>query len=194
MKVGVLALQGAFREHKKILENLGCQVQEVRKPEHLEEVDGLVIPGGESTTIGKLLGDFNIKELLTKKVAQGFPVYGTCAGLIVLAKDIADSNQQRLGVMDIRAKRNAFGRQVDSFEAELSIPEIGPEPLKAVFIRAPYIEKAEDNVQVLAKIEDKIVVARQGNLLVTAFHPELTEDFRIHKYFLDIVKNYTLTK
>jgi pyridoxal 5'-phosphate synthase pdxT subunit len=194
MKVGVLALQGAFREHRKILENLGCEVLEVRKPEQLDEVDGLVIPGGESTTIGKLLGDFSIKEPLTKKVAQGFPIYGTCTGLIVLAKDIADSNQQRLGVMDIRAKRNAFGRQVDSFEAEMSIPEIGPEPLKAVFIRAPYIEKAEDNVQVLAKIEDKIVVARQGNLLVTAFHPELTNDLRIHKYFLEIVNNYTLTK
>lgn len=194
MKIGVLALQGAFREHRYLINKCGYEALEIRKPEQLNEVDGLIIPGGESTTIGKLLEDFNIKDTLVNLAEKGLPIYGTCAGLIVMAKEILDSNQRRLGIMDIKAKRNAFGRQVDSFEAEMVVPELGEEPLKAVFIRAPYIVEAGENVQLLAKINDKIVFAKQGNLLVTAFHPELTSDLRVHKYFLEIVKNYTLTK
>lgn len=187
MKVGVLALQGAFREHKRMLEVCGCDVIEVRKEEELNQVQGLVIPGGESTTIGKLMVDFNLLDKIQAKINSGMPVFGTCAGLIVLAKDIPGSNQPRLGVMDIVAKRNAFGRQVDSFEADLRVPEIGAEPIKAVFIRAPYIEEAGPNVNVLSAIEGKIVLARQDNMLVCAFHPELTDDKRIHEYFISMI-------
>lgn len=187
MRIGVLALQGAFREHRVILEECGCEAIEVRKDEELQQVQGLIIPGGESTTIGKLMVDFNLLDKIQQRAASGMPVFGTCAGLIVLAKDIAGSAQPRLGLMDITAKRNAFGRQIASFEADLNIPALGQEAYKAVFIRAPFIEQAGEKVEVLAKFEDKVVLARQDNILAAAFHPELTNDNRIHQYFIDMV-------
>lgn len=187
MRIGVLALQGAFREHRVILEECGCEAIEVRKDEELQQVQGLIIPGGESTTIGKLMVDFNLLDKIHQRVTDGMPVFGTCAGLIVLAKDIAGSAQPRLGLMEITAKRNAFGRQIASFEADLKIPALGQDPYKAVFIRAPFIEKAGENVKILAKFEDKVVLARQDNILAAAFHPELTKDTRIHQYFIDMV-------
>lgn len=187
MRIGVLALQGAFREHRRILEECGCEAIEVRKEEELQQVQGLIIPGGESTTIGKLMVDFNLLDKIQQRVSLGMPVFGTCAGLIVLAKDIAGSAQPRLGLMEITAKRNAFGRQIASFEADLNIPALGQEAYKAIFIRAPFIEKSGAKVEVLAKFEDKVVLARQGNMLAAAFHPELTNDTRLHQYFINMV-------
>ena len=188
MRVGVLALQGAFIEHQKSLAECGCEPVQIRKKEELASIHGLVIPGGESTTIGKLLVDFELMDPVIKMARAGKPIFGTCAGLIVMSKEIENSAQHRLGLMDITVRRNAFGRQVDSFETELSIPEIGPEPFKAVFIRAPYIYKTGSDVQVLATYEGKTVFARQGNLLVSSFHPELTPDIRIHQYFISLIK------
>ncbi|BAF58191.1 predicted glutamine amidotransferase [Pelotomaculum thermopropionicum SI] len=185
MKVGVLALQGAFREHQKVLAACGAESVQVRKPEQLEDISALVIPGGESTTIGKLLLEFNLFEPLVKLGQGGLPVFGTCAGMILLAREIAGSGQPRLGLMDISVERNAFGRQVESFEADLDIPVLGEEPFRAVFIRAPYIIEAGGGVEVLARFGEKIVMARQGRCLAAAFHPELTGDLRIHRYFLE---------
>lgn len=190
MKVGVLAMQGAFREHGKVLQSCGCEPVEVRKAEHLEGLAGLIIPGGESTAIGKLLVDFGLLDKIQELGQKGFPIFGTCAGLILLAKDIVDSDQPRLGLMDITAKRNAYGRQVDSFEIDLNVPEIGDSPIRAVFIRAPYIEKVGPEVQVLSAYLEKVILVRQGNLLAAAFHPELTEDFRLHQYFIKICQEY----
>ncbi|MDA8210818.1 MAG: pyridoxal 5'-phosphate synthase glutaminase subunit PdxT [Clostridia bacterium] len=190
MKIGVLAMQGAFREHGKALESCGCGPVEVRKAEHLEGLAGLILPGGESTAIGKLLVDFGLLDKIQALGRKGFPIFGTCAGLILLAKDIVGSNQPRLGLMDITAKRNAYGRQVDSFEIDLPVPEIGDNPIRAVFIRAPYIEKVGPEVKVLASFQEKVILARQGNLLAAAFHPELTEDFRLHKYFVNMCHDY----
>lgn len=189
-RVGVLALQGAFREHRQVLEQLGCDVVEVRKKSDLEGIQGLIIPGGESTTIGKLLkidgmGD-EIKNLATKDL----PIFGTCAGMILLSKTIINSNQYSLNLMDTTVERNAFGRQVASFETDLIVPVMGPKPLRAVFIRAPYLREVAPNVGILAEYEGKIVFARQGNLLASAFHPELTPDQRVHQYFLDIIEEY----
>lgn len=187
MKIGVLALQGAFREHCWMLERCGVIAAEIRKPEDLDDVSGLIIPGGESTTIGKLMVEWGLFEKIQSRVNEGMAVYGTCAGMIMLAKEIIDSDQPRLGLMDITVRRNAFGRQRESFEADMSVPEFGAEPLKAVFIRAPYIEKAGPTVKVMAVVQDKIVIARQDKMLVTAFHPELTQDDRIHKYFISMI-------
>lgn len=181
--VGVLALQGAFIEHIKTLRRLGVEAVEVRLPEQLAALDALIIPGGESTTIGKLASTYGLLEPLRQFAAEK-PVWGTCAGMIMLARDIG-RDQPLLGVMDIAVDRNAFGRQADSFEADLPIPEIGPEPFHAVFIRAPIVTRAENGVEVLARLEDGPVVAvRQGKALATAFHPELTPDDRLHRYFL----------
>lgn len=188
MKIGVLALQGAFREHCWMLEGCGAAAVEIRKSEELDEVAGLIIPGGESTTIGKLMMEWGIMDKIRSRAAQGMAIYGTCAGMILLAKEICDSDQPRLGLMDIVVRRNAFGRQRESFEADMAVPELGTESLKAVFIRAPYIEEAGQEVKVMARVQDKIVIARQNNILVTAFHPELTQDNRIHKYFISMVK------
>ncbi|MFZ3171158.1 MAG: pyridoxal 5'-phosphate synthase glutaminase subunit PdxT [Carboxydocellales bacterium] len=190
MKVGVLAMQGAFREHGQVLQSCGCEPVEVRKAEHLEGLAGLIIPGGESTAIGKLLVDFGLLSVIQNFGKKGFPIFGTCAGLILLAKDIVDSKQPRLGLMDITAKRNAYGRQVDSFEIDLPVPEIGETPIRAVFIRAPYIERVGPDIQVLAAYQDKVILARQGNLLAAAFHPELTGDFRLHQYFIGMCEEY----
>lgn len=185
--IGVLALQGAFREHRKMLERCGVQTLEIRKPEELDQIQGLVIPGGESTTIGKLMVEWGLMEEIKARAAQGMAIYGTCAGMILLAKDIIGSDQPRLGLMDIVVQRNAFGRQRESFEAEMDVPEFGDKLMRAVFIRAPYIDAAGPEVQVLATVNNKIVIARQGQFLATSFHPELTDDERVHRYFVNMV-------
>ena len=189
-KIGVLALQGAFIEHIKILEQLGVEAVPVRLPEELECLDGIVIPGGESTTIGKLMERWNITPVLKELISNGFPVFGTCAGMILLASQVTGTNGYSLGVMDIGVKRNAFGRQVDSFEIDLSVPVIGEQPFHAVFIRAPWIESIGPDVQVLAQLPDGTpVAARSGNVIVASFHPELTSDTRLHAYFLNLVED-----
>jgi pyridoxal 5'-phosphate synthase pdxT subunit len=192
MKIGILALQGAFSEHSHILKKMGKEAIEVRLPAELSSLDGLIIPGGESTTILKLMNIFKLYEPLKKAILEGFPVWGTCAGMICLAKNVTNSQISKLsplGVMDIQVKRNAFGRQVDSFESDLHVSVLGQKAYHAVFIRAPLIEKVGDGVEVLAKlVGGAIVAARQGNLLVTSFHPELTDDYRFHEYFVKMAE------
>lgn len=194
LKIGVLALQGAFLEHANMLRRLGATPVEVRLPADLTGLDGLIIPGGESTTIGKLASQYGLLEPLRQFIEAGRPVLGTCAGLIFLAKDIGPTGTgghvvpPRLEVMDITVDRNAFGRQVDSFEADLHLA-FAEEPFPAVFIRAPKIEAVGQGVDVLAQLEDgSIVAVRQANLMGTAFHPELTQDPRFHQYFLAMVQ------
>ncbi len=188
MKIGVLASQGAFAEHILTLKKLDIEAVPVRLPEELKGVDGLIIPGGESTTISRLMSAYSLMSEIASIARGGMPVFGTCAGMILMAKYISGNGVPSLGLMNIRVKRNAFGRQVDSFETELAIPVLGETPFLAVFIRAPIIEHCDDGVEVLARLDDDTIVAvRQGKLLATAFHPELTNDLRFHKYFLDIV-------
>lgn len=190
MKIGVLASQGAFIEHITALKKLGVDGVEVRLPAQLTGIDGLIIPGGESTTIVRLMDSYHLAAKIDSMAAKGMPLFGTCAGMIMMAKNISGNTMHTLGLMDITVKRNAFGRQVDSFETDLSIPALGKESFHAVFIRAPLIEKCDKTVQVLAKLKDGTIVAvRQGKMLATAFHPELTDDLRFHKYFLEIVKS-----
>jgi 5'-phosphate synthase pdxT subunit len=177
LRIGVLAIQGDFEAHARALERLGAEAIEVRRPSQLEQLDGLVIPGGESTTIRLGLEAYGLEQPLKDFAASGKALLGTCAGLIVL-------DRNHLGLMDIAARRNAFGRQVRSFEAAVTIRGLGDEPMRAVFIRAPWIESAGPAVEVLAELESRPVVARQGSLLVAAFHPELTEDLRLHALFL----------
>ncbi len=193
--VGVLAVQGDVREHLVALERGGARAVTVRRPAEVAAVDGLVLPGGESTTMDKLVRAFDLQQPLRDRIAAGLPVYGSCAGMIMLADRLADgaAGQQTLGGMDILVRRNAFGRQVDSFEEDLHIRELGGEPVRAVFIRAPWVEEAGEAVEVLARVEDgpaagRIVAARQRNLLVTSFHPEVTGDHRVHQLFVDIVR------
>lgn len=188
MNIGVLALQGDFAEHIAVLNRLGVQTTEVRLPRHLEGLDGLIIPGGESTTIGKLAVDFRLLEPL-REFGKRRAIWGTCAGAIFLSKD-ARRDQPLLGLMDITVQRNAFGRQVDSFEADLDVPALGEGgPYHAIFIRAPIIEAVHGDAQVLATLPDgRIVAAQQGKLLVTSFHPELTEDTRFHQFFLNLAR------
>ncbi|MHB8618246.1 MAG: pyridoxal 5'-phosphate synthase glutaminase subunit PdxT [Chloroflexota bacterium] len=184
-KIGVLAVQGAFAEHLAVLRRLGVQAVEVRLPEQLRDLDGLIIPGGESTTIGKLMEQYGLERPVKAMAEGGKAIWGTCAGMIMLARRIEDSDQPRLAVMDIAVSRNAFGRQVDSFEQALDVPVLGPDPFHAVFIRAPLLTEAGPDVDVLARLPDgRVVAARQGHLLVTAFHPELTRDTRFHEHFL----------
>jgi len=186
-KIGVLALQGAFVEHIASLQKLGAEALPVRLPQDLERLDGLIIPGGESTTIGRLMLPCGFVKALGKLSQDGFPIFGTCAGMILLAKSALDSDIQTIGAMDIEVRRNAFGRQVDSFETFLAVPVLGEVPFPAVFIRAPVIVEVEPGVEILASLSDETpVAAKQGNLLVSAFHPELTPDLRFHAYFLDI--------
>lgn len=185
-KVGILALQGAFIEHEQAFSKCGAQSMQVRTPAQLAEVDGLVIPGGESTTIGKLMQQYGLDQAIQEQFDAGMPIWGTCAGMILLAREISDSDQFRLGLMDIRVKRNAFGRQIDSFEADLEVAGVGK--TRGVFIRAPYVEKTWGDARVLAKYHDKIVAVEQDNkLLSTAFHPELTERGEIHHHFLSML-------
>ena len=188
MKIGVLALQGAFIEHIDILKRLDTDAFRVRLPEDLAGLDGLVIPGGESTTISRLMLEFDLMKPVRGLGQEGLPILGTCAGMILLASNIADSRLETLGLMDIGVQRNAFGRQVDSFETHLNMPALGQEPFRAVFIRAPVIESVGPGAEVLARLPDgAVVAARQGSLLGSAFHPELTADPRFHRYFLDTV-------
>jgi pyridoxal 5'-phosphate synthase pdxT subunit len=189
LTIGVLALQGAFVEHVAALRSLGAQTREVRLPSDLEGLDGLILPGGESTSIGKLLLEFELLEPLRAWARDGRPLYGTCAGAILLARDIGGLDQPLIGTMDIKVERNAFGRQLQSFETDLQIPELGPEPFPAVFIRAPAILGVGGGVDVLAALPDgTAVAAEQGPMLVTCFHPELTGDKRFHRHFLDMVR------
>ena len=201
MKIGVLALQGDFAEHVAAFSRLGVEACEVRVPEQLNGLDGLVIPGGESTTFTRLIVDYGLQEPLRRLAEDGVPTWGTCAGMIVLARQASDMPRPGLGLMDVVVDRNAFGRQVDSFEADLEMPALGPEPFPAVFIRAPVIREVGPEVEILARLPNgraggaagAIVAARQGHpkgvcLLVTAFHPELTDDLRLHRYFLALVE------
>ncbi len=185
MRIGVLALQGAFIEHIAMLRSLGVEAVPVRLPPALEGLDGIIIPGGESTTMGKLLITSGLLEPLRRTIEAGTPVYGTCAGMILLARDIGVAGQPTLGEMDIVVKRNAFGRQLDSFEQDIVMPALGDVPFHAVFIRAPAIERVGPAARELGRLGDgTIVAARQGALLATAFHPELSGDARIHDYFV----------
>ena len=188
MRIGVLASQGAFAEHIAMLHQLEVEVLPIRLLQELRGLDGLVIPGGESTSISKLMLDYNLMSEVRNLARNGLPVFGTCAGMILLANEISDSDVEPLRVMDITVRRNAFGRQRDSFETELSIPVLGEKPFLGVFIRAPIIVRANKEVEILAKLANGTSVAvRQGKLLASAFHPELTDDLRFHQYFLDIV-------
>ncbi|MBN2350955.1 MAG: pyridoxal 5'-phosphate synthase glutaminase subunit PdxT [Spirochaetales bacterium] len=186
-KVGVLALQGDFERHLAALDECGAEGRVVRLPAELDGLDGFVIPGGESTTIGKLLVRFGLFGPLAALLKDGFPVYGSCAGLIVLAAEIAGYDQPGFRVFDLAVDRNAYGPQVESFEADLDAPALGPEPLRAVFIRAPVVTRAGSGVEVLARFEDRPVLVRQSRLLGSTFHPELTPDRRVHNYFLSIL-------
>ena len=196
MKIGVLASQGAFAEHIAILRRLGVEAVPVRLPEDLKGINGLIIPGGESTTISKLMLAYKLSDEIRKLAKKGIPIWGTCAGMIMLADKLPGSTVEPLGLMKIGVRRNAFGRQKESFETELAIPVLGKKPFPAVFIRAPAIEESNGEVEVLARLDDgTIVAARQGKLLASAFHPELTDDPRFHQYFLNIVaKNRQKTK
>jgi len=188
MKIGVLASQGAFVEHIAILHQLGVEALPVRLPRQLAGLDGLIIPGGESTSISKLMLDYNLVSEVKKLAGKGFPIFGTCAGMILLASEVSGSKVEPLGLMQIKVRRNAFGRQRESFETDLPIPALGKKPFPGVFIRAPVIEQSNSNVEILAKLGDGTsVAARQGKLLVSAFHPELTDDPRFHQYFLSII-------
>ena len=197
--VGVLALQGDVREHLAALSRSGAKAMSVRRPEELAAVDGLVLPGGESTTMSRLLETFELLGPLRRRLAEGMPAYGSCAGMILLAKELRDGrpDQQQLGALDLVVRRNAFGRQVDSFEEDLEFGQIEGGPVHAVFIRAPWVESAADHVTVLARVPEtdnagaaagKIVAVRQGPVLATAFHPELTGDSRVHELFVRIVR------
>jgi 5'-phosphate synthase pdxT subunit len=185
MTVGVLSFQGDFQKHYELLLAMGEDVRYVRRADELAAIDALIIPGGESTTIGKLLVRFGLMEPVRERVRAGMPILGTCAGAILLAKQIQDSDQDRIGVMDITVVRNAYGRQIESFEADLPVDGLDGEPMRAVFIRAPVIVAAGPNVEVLAEFEGRPVIVRQGNILAATFHPELTGDPRLHALFLE---------
>jgi len=188
-RIGVLALQGDFAEHICVLQRLGVAAREVRHPQELVGLDGLVIPGGESTTVTRLISEFALLEPLRERAQNGFPIWGTCAGMIVLAQRASELAWPTLDALAIAVRRNAFGRQVDSFETDLAVPALGQQAFHAVFIRAPIVEEVGDGVEVLAKLENgKAVAVRQANALATAFHPELTEDDRFHRYFIDMVR------
>ena len=187
MEVGVLAIQGDFAEHISVLGKLGVQAREIRLPAHLDSLDGLIIPGGESTTLSRLMSNYDLREPITKMAMQGVAIWGTCAGMIMLSQEITEQDPVPLGIMDIGVQRNAFGRQVDSFEQTLEISVLGADPYHAIFIRAPVIIRVGQGVEVLSSLEDRRPVAvQQGNLLATSFHPELTTDYRFHEYFLSL--------
>jgi 5'-phosphate synthase pdxT subunit len=190
MRIGVLSLQGDYLAHAAMLRQLpGVDACHVRDAGELAEAQGLIIPGGESTTIGKLLDRAGLIEPIVQRARGGMPVYGTCAGLILMAERIEGSEQHRLGLMDMLVARNAFGRQIDSFEAAIPVPLLGADPLRGVFIRAPYVVEAGPGVEVLARYEDRIVAVRQGVFMASAFHPELTNDVRMHRLFADMVRS-----
>jgi pyridoxal 5'-phosphate synthase pdxT subunit len=187
MKVGILALQGAFREHREVLDALGVETVEVRTPAELGALDALILPGGESTTMSKLLDTSGVRAPLKERLADGLPVLGTCAGMILLARDVVDGHpdQESLGVVDVAVRRNAYGRQRDSFETPLDVSGLAGGPFPGVFIRAPRIESVGERVEVLARHEGVPVLARQGAVVVASFHPELSGDLRLHAWFLN---------
>ena len=190
MRIGVLALQGAFIEHEKILEKIGVETFEIRKKSDLSNavsynrINGLIIPGGESTTIGKLLHDLNLFDDIKKLISDGLPTFGTCAGLILLAKEIENDDRVHLGLMDIKVKRNAYGRQLGSFFTENEFKHVGRVPM--TFIRAPYITEVGKNVEILSEVDGNIVAAKENNILVTSYHPELNDDLQVHKFFISM--------
>lgn len=181
-------MQGAYTEHISMLKKLDVDVVEIRNKEDLKNIDGLIIPGGESTTMGKLIRSLDIYDDLKEKIESGLPVWGTCAGMILLARSIYEDDTKHLATMDIEVKRNAYGRQLGSFDTKSFVKGIG-EDVEMVFIRAPYIESVGNNVEVLSVVDGNIVAAKENNMLVTSFHPELTDDNRVHKYFIDMVKD-----
>ncbi len=187
MQVGVLALQGSVREHLDSLKRCGATAVEVRTAEQLNSVSGLIIPGGESTTVAKLLRLYGLMDLLQERGRSGFPIFGTCTGMILLAREIEGSDQSHLGLMDITVRRNAYGRQVDSFETEITIEKVADpdRPIPAIFIRAPLVTQVGEGVDVLASVDSQPVMLRQGNLLAASFHPELTDDTRVHGFFIE---------
>ena len=187
--IGILGMQGAIAEHQEILMQIPhTKTRIVKTAKDLDCIDGLILPGGESTAIGKLLDYFSLKEILRQKIISGLPVFGTCAGLILLAKNIENQTNTHLATMDITVKRNGYGSQLDSFSTNLLIPTIDKNmPIPLVFIRAPYITKTSKDVQILATLDNKIIAARQKNMLVSSFHPELTNDLRFHQYFLSMI-------
>ncbi len=187
-KIGVLALQGAFREHIAIINQLGHKGIEVKSVDQLSVLDGLILPGGESTAMGKLLEDFDMKDALISHIENGLPTWGTCAGMILLANKIEDASRSHLNIMDITVKRNAYGRQLDSFSTSGQIPEVSDTPLPLVFIRAPLVTQVGANVQVLHRVKDQIVAVKENHLLATSFHPELTSTLDFHKYFIDMIQ------
>lgn len=187
MLIAVLSLQGAFLEHEKMLEKLGISYFEIRnKEDALKQFDGLILPGGESTVIGKLLKELQIFDILKEKIEKGMPVFGTCAGMILLAKNLVNDDRKHFALMDIDVKRNAYGRQLGSFITNAEFKNIGTVPM--VFIRGPYVEKCSNNVEVLSVVNGNIVAVRQNNMLATAYHPELTEDLSVHQYFINMIK------
>lgn len=187
MRIGVLAVQGAFIEHIQVLESLGVETKEIRKKEDLEEVfDGFILPGGESSVMGKLLHDLDLFEPLKKMIEEGKPVFGTCAGMILLAKKLVNDDRIHLATMDIDVKRNAYGRQLGSFYTE---QDFAGKKIGMPFIRAPFMESVGDGVEILSVVDEKIVAVRQGNQLVTAFHPEVTKDTSVHEYFINMISS-----
>ena len=192
MKIGVLALQGAFAEHRKMLKKLGIESFEIRKKSDLNnavnnnDIDGLIIPGGESTVIGKLLYDLDLFDDIKKLILEGLPVFGTCAGLILLAKEIENDSRTYLGAMDIKVRRNAYGRQLGSFFTESEFKGVGVIPM--TFIRAPYISSVGKNVEILSEVDGNVVAAKENNILVTSYHPELNDDLKVHKFFAEMCK------
>ncbi|MDR3267731.1 MAG: pyridoxal 5'-phosphate synthase glutaminase subunit PdxT [Tannerella sp.] len=189
MKIGILALQGAVREHRNLLHRLGVETVDVLAPQDLNGIKGLILPGGESTTVGKLLVRYELLEPIAALGRKGLPIFGTCTGLILLSKHINNSDQYRLGLMDTYVERNAFGRQLASFEADMSVPALGAAPFHTIFIRAPYISRVDAGVSVRLSYQDKILFAEQDNFLAVAFHPELTDDTRVHEYFIRKLNN-----
>ncbi|MFZ5753476.1 MAG: pyridoxal 5'-phosphate synthase glutaminase subunit PdxT [Bacillota bacterium] len=188
VNIGVLALQGSFREHLYMLSRIeGVNPCEVKTIADLKKVSGLILPGGESTTIGKLLRDFEFIEPLIQRITTGMPVWGTCAGMILLAKEIVDEEYCHLGLMDIAVRRNAYGSQLDSFNTAMTIPRVSNEEVPLVFIRAPWVERAGANVDIVATLNDRIIAVQQENMLATSFHPELTQDLSFHKYFARMI-------
>jgi len=181
--IGVLALQGAFVEHEAALQKCGARAIRIRRKEELKGIDGLIIPGGESTSIGRLLVAYDLADSIVERSQSGMPIFGTCAGMIVMAKEIPGSDQFTLSLMNISARRNAFGRQIDSFEADLDVKGF-PKKVRGIFIRAPYVDRVWGETEVLSVFDGKVVMARENNLLTCSFHPELTTDLSIHKYFL----------
>ncbi len=187
LKAGVLALQGDFAEHIAVLQRLGTETVEVRLPRDLEGIDALIMPGGESTTFGYLMGLYHLKEPIREMARRGVPIWGTCAGMIMMARELTEDEPVPLGLMDIQVVRNAFGRQVDSFEADLEVEPLGREKFTAVFIRAPVISQVGEGIRVLSRLDDgRPVAVQEGVLLATSFHPELTDDVRLHRYFLSL--------